>query len=159
VLVIMDFRISALPVTRFEGLFGRTDAELQHVRARRVIADRVPGFPCRVSLRDAEIGESVILLNFEHQPVDGPYAARHAIYVREGAEEARPEINEIPQMLRQRLISVRAWSAAGSLLEADVVEGDALPEAIRRLLAVNDVAYLHLHNAKAGCYAARVDRA
>jgi hypothetical protein len=155
----MDFRISALPVNRFEGLFGRTDAELERLRARRVIADRNPGFPCRVSLRDASVGESVLLLNFEHHPVDGPYAARHAIYVREHAREARPEVNEIPQVLSQRLISVRAWSAEGSLLGADVAEGDALPGTIRRFLNADSVAYLHLHNAKAGCYAARADRA
>jgi hypothetical protein len=153
----MDFRISALPLNRFEGLFGRTDAELERFRARRVIANRTPGFPCRVSLRDAAIGEPVLLLNFEHHPVDGPYAARHAIYVREHSQQARPEVNDVPQVLSQRLISLRAWSTEGTLLGADVAEGDALPGAIRRLLAVESVAYLHLHNAKAGCYAARAD--
>jgi Protein of unknown function (DUF1203) len=155
----MDFRIRGLPVAQFAGLFPLSDAELLQHHARRVVADRSPGFPCRVSLRDAAVGERVLLVNFEHLAVETPYRARYAIYVREQAADVQLTVNELPPVLNGRLLSLRAFNDAGMLLEADVAQDGELPQAIRRLLARRDVAYLHLHNARPGCYAARVERA
>jgi len=155
----MSFRISGLAAQEFSALFGMTDAELAARDARRVVADRYPGFPCRVSLVDAQPGESVLLVNYEHLPVPGPFRSRYAVYVREHATEARLGVNEIPPVLQHRLLSLRAFSEAGMLLDADVVEGKAISPALERLLAVPEVAYLHVHNARPGCFAARVDRA
>lgn len=154
----MSFRIVGLPAAPFAQLFSLSDAELRRHGAVRQVADRAPGFPCRVSLRDAEPGETVLLVHYEHQPADTPYRAGHAIYVRAGAEEARPAVGEIPEMLRRRLLSVRAFDTDGMMVEADVVEGKALEPLIERFFASPRVAYLHLHNAKPGCYAARVER-
>jgi hypothetical protein len=155
----MNFRISALPVEPFSGLFGLSDEELRRQGAVRRVADTKPGFPCRVSLEDAEPGETLILLNYEHLPVDSPYRSAHAIFVREGAKQAQPGVNEVPELLRRRLLSVRAFDAAGYLLDAEVTQGTALESVIEPMLARSDVAYLHVHNAKPGCYAARIDRA
>lgn len=155
----MNFKISALPAALFQPLFGQPEAVLEARGARRVVADRSPGFPCRVSLRDAAIGEPVLLVNYAHLPVASPYQSRYAVYVRERASEAHPEVNEVPEQLRRRLLSVRAFDGAGMLLDADVVEGEQLESSIERLLGDPRAAYLHLHNAKPGCYAARVDRA
>jgi len=155
----MSFRISGLAASEFSGLFGLSDAELAARNACRVVADRHPGFPCRVSLVDAQPGERLLLVNYEHLPVTSPYRSRYAIYVRENASEAQLGVNEIPQVLQHRLLSLRAFDAAGMLLDADVVEGAALVPALERLLAPPQVAYLHVHNARPGCFAARVDRA
>jgi hypothetical protein len=155
----MSFRISGLPAAPFAPLFALSDAELRRHGAVRRVADRTPGFPCRVSLRDADPGETVLLVHYEHQPADTPYRAAHAIYVREGAVEARPAVGEVPDVLRRRLLSARAFDAAGMMLDADVADGLALEPVVRRLLSRPGFAYLHLHNAKPGCYAARVDRA
>ena len=154
----MSFRIRALPAAPFAPLFALSDDELRDHRAVRCVVDQVPGFPCRVSLRDAALGETVLLVHHEHQPADTPYRAGHAIYVREGAAEARPEVDEIPEVLRTRLLSVRAFDAAHMLVAADVVDGPVLAPTIERFFADARVAYLHLHNAKPGCFAARVDR-
>ncbi|HUJ53893.1 MAG TPA: DUF1203 domain-containing protein [Steroidobacteraceae bacterium] len=155
----MSFRISGLAASEFSGLFGLSDAELAARNACRVVADRHPGFPCRVSLVDAQPGERLLLVNYEHLPVTSPYRSRYAIYVRENASEAQLGVNEIPQVLQHRLLSLRAFDPAGMLLDADVVEGAALVPALERLLAPPQVAYLHVHNARPGCFAARVDRA
>jgi hypothetical protein len=155
----MAFQISGLPAAQFAPLMTMTEAELAAHGARRVVADRRPGFPCRVSLCDAEPGESVLLLNHEHLPAAGPYRSRHAIYVRERAREARLQIDEVPESLRIRLLSVRAFDAAGMMLDADVVDGSGLETLIERLFEAAAARYLHVHNAKPGCYAARVDRA
>ena len=155
----MNFQISGLPLDRFAPLFALSDEELARHDAVRVTADRAPGFPCRVSLQDAEIGERLILLNYEHLPVSSPYRSRHAIYVRESATEARLEVNEVPAQLRSRLLSLRAFDDRGMMKGADVVPGTAIERAIEQLLQDPAVHYLHIHNAKPGCYAARVDRA
>jgi hypothetical protein len=155
----MSFRITGVRAEEFSSLMGMTDAQLAAHGARRVTADRHPGFPCRVSLIDAQPGETLLLVNYEHHSAPGPYRSRYAIYVREHAQDAQLAVNEVPEVLRRRLLSLRAFSATGELLDADVVEGAGLAAAIERLFTDPVVAYLHVHNAKPGCYAARVERA
>ena len=155
----MSFQVSALSEDLFAPLYGLSDAELTRRGIIRKTVDHRPGFPCRVSLADAEIGETVLLLNYEHQPANSPYRASYAIYVREGAKEARPQANEVPPVMRGRLLSVRAFDDAGMLADFNVVNGDAVEPVLERLLDNDRVAYLHVHNAGPGCYSARVDRA
>ena len=156
----MAFQIHALTPDDFKPLFQLSDAELQSQRARRVTATSSPGFPCRVSLEDAAMGETLILAWCTHHDADTPYRASHAVYVREGAVQARPAPDEIPAVLTRRPISVRAFNAGGDMVHADLAEGeDQLRTVIEALLDDAHVAELHLHNAKPGCYAARATRA
>jgi hypothetical protein len=154
----MSFRISALPKSEFEPLFGLSAEALAQRRAVRRVVTEKPGLPCRVSLADAEVGEEVILVHYEHQPAESPFRASHAIFVRLHAEEARPAIDEVPQALRSRVLSLRAFDAAGMMVDADLADGGALEPIVERMFANSEVAYLHAHYAKPGCYAARIDR-
>jgi len=155
----MNFRINALSRARFAHLFALSDLELTAQDAVRRVVDAKPGFPCRISLEDAEIGETVILAHYEHQPARTPFRASHAIYVRPGAEEARPAVGAVPDALRSRILSLRAFDEAGMLIDADLADGRELEPVVIRLLADPRVAYLQAHFAKPGCYAARIDRA
>lgn len=155
----MDFRISGLAPQPFAKLFSMDDGELARHRALRRIVDAKPGAPCRVSLEDAGPGEEVILVHHEHHAVDSPYRASHAVYVRRLAREAFDRVNEVPPALASRLLSVRAFDAAGLMVGADIAEGREIPALIARLFADPAAAYLHAHYARAGCYAARIDRA
>lgn len=155
----MNVRVSGLSVAPFMPLFGLSDSILAARGIVRRIADSRPGYPCRVSLRDADVGEPVLLMNYEHLPVNSPYRSSHAIYVREYALEAKPAVNEIPEVLQIRLLSVRALDDDGMMVDADVVEGTRLLSVAERYLADRHVRYLHVHNAKPGCFAARIDRA
>jgi len=155
----MGFMITALAAETFEKFFEMTEAELAQNLARRVIADATPGYPCRVSLQDAEVGEELLLLNHQHQPARTPYQASHAIFVRRGALQARPGKNEIPPSLRPRLLSLRGFTQAGMLSSADVVPGLELCGALERLFQDAAVSYVHIHNAKQGCYHACAIRA
>jgi hypothetical protein len=152
------FRFHALAAAPFAPLFDLPDHELARRGAVRRVADRMPGFPCRVSLRDASPGERVVLVHYEHQPAPSPFRASHAIYVREGARQARPEPGEVPEMLRSRLLSLRAFDAAGMMVDADVVEGRAVETLLERMLAGPATTYVHVHFARPGCFAARVER-
>jgi hypothetical protein len=155
----MDFRITGLAANRFSHLFGLSEAELARHRARRYTCDEKPGFPCRVSLEDAAPGEPVLLVNFEHLPVDSPYRASHAIYVGERDQPSFDEVNAIPPALLTRLLAVRGFDAAGMMLAAEVVEGRALVPLVQQYFDNDRIAYLHAHFARRGCFAARIDRA
>ena len=155
----MDFRIKGLEPAPFKPFFAMTDEELARHRAVRRVAVEKPGFPCRVSLEDTEPGVEVILLHYEHHRVDTPYRASHAIYVSAAAREAFDAVNVVPQALRDRYLSVRAFDAAGTMLDADLAEGSNLEAIIARFLGLTQVEYLHAHFARRGCYAARIERA
>jgi hypothetical protein len=155
----MSFRITGLSAAPFRHLYGLPDAELRAHGARRYVADESTGFPDRIELRDARIGESLLLVNYEHQPADTPYRASHAIFVLEGADKAFDAVDEVPDVLARRLLSLRGFSSDGMLLVADVVEGRDIRAAIQSFFANTNVAYIHAHNARQGCYAARIDRA
>jgi len=155
----MSFQIHALSPAQFEPLFAMPDDELTKVRASRMIADIKPGYPCRVSLTDAEVGETVMLVNYVHQPADSPFQSAHAIFIRENAKQAYPEIGIVPEMFADRLISIRAFDNRHFIVDADVINGSRLSESIPAILKDSKVEYLHLHNAKLGCYLARVTRA
>ncbi len=154
----MQFRYTGLDAGSFRGLFALSDDELAARGIRRVTADAKPGFPCRVSLEDAEPGETLLLLPFEHQPAASPYRSSGPIFVRETAAAAY-DGTAVPPVFAPRLLSVRAYDGNGFMVDADVTEGAGAESLFARMLAREDVAYLHVHNAKRGCYAGRVDRA
>jgi len=154
----MLFRISALPVDAFQGLFSLSDEALRERGAKRYVASHTPGFPCRVSLQDAAPGERVILLSYLHQPADSPYRSSGPIFVREEATQVMPEAGEVPGLLRLRTLSVRAYDARSLMIDGVLVEGPQLESAVSKLFANPRVEYLHIHYAGTGCYACRVDR-
>ena len=152
----MTFTISGLSPDPFIPLYGLDEADLAARGARRVVVDG-PGFPERIELRDAEPGETLLLVNFEHQPADTPYRSSHAVYVREGATE-RWTGNDVPDVMRRRLLSLRGFSSDGMMIDADVCDGADADRLIGRFFADPSVAYIHAHYARPGCFAARIDR-
>ena len=154
----MPFRVLGLSPDRFRPLFALPDERLHELGARRVFADD-PRMPCRVSMEHAELGEELLLVNFEHQPANTPYRATHAIYVRRAAERAFEAVDIVPEVLRTRLLAIRAFDAGHMMIDAEVCEGVEAADMFERFLANPQTSYLHVHNAKRGCYAARVERA
>lgn len=155
----MSFRIVGLPADTFTPLFGLPDEALAARGIVRVTADASPGYPDRIELRDADPGETLLLVNHVHHDVDNPYRASHAIYVREGASQPFDAVDTVPDCFTRRLLSLRAFDAQGMMVDADVVDGREAASAIERLFGRDDVEYLHAHYAKRGCFAGRVLRA
>jgi len=156
----MSFVVTGLPIEPFKPFFALSDAALAERRIVRRKVDAPRGFPCRVTLEDAQPGETVLLMNYEHQSADTPFRASHAIYVREGDHPTRRDVDAIPPAMAVRPhISLRAFDAEGMMVDAEVAPGAELPPVIERMLERQDVAYLHAHYAGMGCYAARIDRA
>jgi Protein of unknown function (DUF1203) len=154
-----SFRIVGLSAAQFQPLFSLDDNALVHKGARRMTVDAKPGFPCRISLEDAEIGEQVVLIPFAHHDVDSPYRASGPIFVREKAKEADLPVGGIPEVVSTRTMSVRAYDQNSMMIDGTVVPGPQIKAHIEKLFANPKIAYLHLHNAGAGCYSCRVERA
>lgn len=155
----MTFRVTGLPPGPFRPLFGLTDAELARRGVRRVVADADFGFPDRIEISDASPGESLLLLNYLHQPADTPYRSGHAIFVREREVAPTDLVGELPPAMLARPLSLRAFDGAGMMIDADLVDGAAAEALIGRLLAEPGVAYIQAHYARRGCYAGRIERA
>lgn len=154
----MNFQLRGLEPGQFEPLFALDEAALAARGMRWMRADAPVGFPCRISLEDAPVGEPVLLLPFTHQDSRSPYRASGPIFVRRGRAKAARILNELPPYLTLRPLSVRAYDAADDMVDAEVVDGAQAALLIERFLARDDVSYLHVHFARRGCFACRVDR-
>ena len=154
----MSFQLVGIPFEPFASLFSLPDRALAEIDAQRVVATEKPGYPCRVSLIDAEIGEELLLLPYEHQPARSPYRASGPIFVRKAARQRKLDPGVIPDYVSLRQMSVRAYDAAHLMIDAAVCEGKDAAATILEKFDNSNVAYIHLHNAKRGCFSCRVDR-
>ena len=153
----MTYRITGLDPAPFAPLFALPDEALASRGIIRMAVTDRPGFPCRISFDDAKVGGSVLLLNHASL-TEGPYAATHAIFVSEGAAQARFE-DAVPPALDRRILSLRAFDADHLMIDAALVQPGEADAAIRRLFENRSVTYIHAHNATRGCFAAAVERA
>jgi hypothetical protein len=155
----MSFIINGLRPEEFQPLFDLDEDALAARGIIRKIADAKPGYPCRVTLEDAEPGERVLLLNHVSHKVATPYRLAYAIYIREGARRAARYVDEIPPALSGRPIALRIFSADAMLVGADMAtDADRLRSAIDRIFDDPGAAYIHAHNAMHGCFAAEIRR-
>ena len=154
----MSFRIRGLSPETFAPLFDLSDGERAARTIQTLIADEPHSAPCRVSLKDAEPGERLILLSYQHQAAASPFRASGPIFVREAAHEAVAMIDEIPDAIARRTISVRAYDADAMMVEGVLSEGAELAPLLNQLIERPDVDVIHLHYARRGCYAALVER-
>ncbi|WP_262270593.1 DUF1203 domain-containing protein [Microvirga yunnanensis] len=155
----MSFRIRGLEAEPFAPLFEMADADLETLGAKRVYADEPDAFPCRVSLTRAAVGEELLLLNHAHQTTPtSPYRAAGPIFVSRSGRTGTYQ-GELAPMLRDRLLSLRAYDEQAFIVEAEVAEGAEVLRVIERFLADPRVAHVDAHFARRGCFGARIERA
>lgn len=155
----MSFRIRGLAPEPFAPLFSLEDDVLAARGIQRVTVDEPHSAPCRVSLTDALPGERLLLLAYTHQPAASPFRASGPIFVRQALEEPFNAVDQIPDAIARRTISVRAYDADAMMIEGDLVQGAELPPLLEQWLARPEVDVVHLHYARRGCYAALAERA
>ncbi len=155
----MTYTIDGLDPVAFARLFGLEEPELHARGIRRYRADTHPGFPCRVTLEDAQPGEPLLLLSHESRGGDTPYRARHAIFVREGATAAARFAGEVPPVMRERRLSLRGFDTEGMMVDALLTEPGEADAGLRRLFGNPIIVEVDAHNAVRGCFAARARRA
>lgn len=152
------FQIKALDASHFEPLFGLSKDELAEKNVMVYAVDAKPGFPCRVGLEDAAIGEEVLLLNYEHLSAETPFQSKGPIFVKRHARTADQDPNQIPQVLKGRPLSVRGYDRAGMMIDADVAQDESLEPMIQRIFGQDEIEFIQIHFARRGCYACRVER-
>jgi hypothetical protein len=130
-----------------------------HPSARVVVADAPDSYPCRRCLTDARVGERLLLLPYDPFPQSGPYTGAGPIFVHADGCQGFRFTGEVPGQLRRRLLALRAYDQACMMTSAEVVEGGELEGALGEAFAAADTAFVHLHYARPGCFACRVDRA
>ena len=155
----MSFVITGLDSDEFKPLVGLSDAALSERGVVRKTATAKPGFPCRITLEDAEPGESFLLMNYESHKAATPYRSAYAIYVRENAHAASVFANELPPVFRNRPIALRLFNEQGNLIGADMGINQELYAKIEKAFENSETAYIHAHNAMHGCFAAEIRRA
>lgn len=154
----MSFRIAGLDPALFTDVRMKPADILAAKGVERVRVQAAHSAPCRISLDDADIGESVLLLSYDHQPATTPYQQQGPIFVRE-ASARFDGVGIVPPALARRTLSLRGFDAAHMMIEADLIEGAHAHGLIARFFANPVVAYIHAHYARRGCFAARIDRA
>jgi uncharacterized protein DUF1203 len=154
----MGFVVTGLSPEPFRHLYGLSDAELATQGVKRYVTQANQNYPDRIEMRIAEVGEMVLLLNHLSMDKETPYRATHAIFVREGATETYRGENELPFIMSQKPMSLRAFDEVGMMIDGDVALGDEVTEVIERFFDNPEVSYIHAHNAGRGCYSGRVDR-
>lgn len=153
-----SFQLAGISHEPFEHLFQLSDDELRKLGAIRQVATEDFGLPCRVSLEDARAGEELLLLPYQHQPEDSPYRSSGPIFVRRNAKQRILAAGEVPEYITRRLMSVRAYDSAHMMVSATVCEGPVVGSEIERYFGDSDIAYIHLHNAKPGCFSCQAKR-
>jgi Protein of unknown function (DUF1203) len=154
----MSYVVRGLDPTPFRPLFGLSDEELAERSIVRMTVTQKPSFPCRVSLTDRDIGESVLLINHVSHDVANPYRASHAIFVTEGAEEAAQFVDKVPPVFETRVLSLRGFDRNGMMADALLAQPGEADAGIRKLFANPEIESIHAHNATRGCFSARIER-
>ena len=122
------------------------------------VADTFPGFPCRQCLRDADVGDEMILVSHDPFTRPSPYRSASPIFLHRYACEPPVDRRSIPPQLTGRQLSVRSFDDRAMMIDAAIVDGTDLALTIERLFTDKAAARLHVHNASRGCWAVTVER-
>jgi len=154
----MAYVVKGIDPAPYRALFGLTDEELAQQGVVRMTVTAKPSFPCRVSLTDRDLGESVLLLNHVSHEVANPYRASHAIFVTEGAEGPAEYVDQVPPVFETRVLSLRGFDREGMMADAILTQPGEADAGIRKLFANPEIATIHAHNATRGCFSAKIER-
>ena len=155
----MTYQITGIDPDPYRHLYGLSDEELASHGIVRMTVTAKPSFPCRVSLTDRDIGESVLLLNHVSHDVPNPYRASHAIFVTEGVQEPARYVDEVPPVFEPRVLSLRGFDKDGMMADAMLTQPGQADEGIRKMFANPQIETIHAHNAARGCFSAKIERA
>src|SRR5438093_3167217 len=152
------FRILPVPQSVADQIRAKRSDDHGNVGIQPTRTDEPRALPCRVCLEEASVGEELLL--FSYSPFERPVPYRNVgpIFVHASGCKPydRPAI--VPDLMRRRLLALRGYDAEHRMIECDIVEGAVLESLIERFFANPAVAYIHAHNARAGCFLCRIER-
>jgi len=114
-------------------------------------------YPCRRCLTRAAAGEHMLLLSYDPFTQHSPYAGPGPVYIHtEPCQRHRGAAGAMPAQVAGSLLSLRGYDERAMLVDADVVEAAQACARVRTLLD-DGAAFVHVHFARPGCFAFRVD--
>ena len=152
------FQILGIQPSEVQALLNLDATALKKQGISKIVVDEKPGYPCRISLQDAEIGEGILCFPYEHHSVNSPYRSSGPVFIRMQAPAAVLAKNEIPLMLRHRLLSLRVYNHEAMMIDAHTLEGKHLEKVIQDIFSNVESAYIQVHNAGPGCYNCQINR-
>ena len=118
------------------------------------------GNPCRHCLRDIPEGAGMLVLAYRPFPALQPYAETGPVFIcadpceRGGGRDLPDAMQETPDFLIKGYgFSDRIVYGTGAIVPTARIREEA-----GRILARDDVAYLHVRSARNNCYQCRIDR-
>ena len=122
-------------------------------------ADVAKGYgPCRVCLKTFNKGAEERILftynsfeNLSNLPLPSP------IYIHKNECKSFDE-NAFPPDLIDLPLLFEGYGVAGELVKREVVNKENIEHQIADIFALEDINYINIRNAEAGCFVARIDR-
>jgi hypothetical protein len=113
---------------------------------------------CRSCLELTRPGEGFLLLAHRPFAEPQPYAEVGPVFVHE--RECRPyeRHGEYPPEFPRANVVLRGYGEGGEIVDARLVLGQPVEEAISELFENPSIAYLHARNAAYGCFMFRIER-
>ena len=152
---------------KFVALATETARALQAVSAdangqapERDISDG-SAVPCRHCLSDVAAGEPFLILAHRPFPEAQPYAETGPIFLHAQACNRHEEGHDVPALfLSRERVLIRGYGADDRIVygTGQVITSAEIGAFARDLLAVPEVAYLHLRSASNNCYQCRIER-
>jgi Protein of unknown function (DUF1203) len=126
---------------------------------RRTVAPNTLA-PCRHCLRDALSGEEVLLGSYNLPGPTGVYWTPSPIWLHVKPCERYAAENHIAEIVRPRLVSVRAYDAEQMCLYdlGHAGDGESVDTALTTALDDPRTSFVNIHTAKPGCLLCRVER-
>jgi len=154
----MTFRCIAIRTDEAVRLRRATIDDFGHA-IQRLDLDRT--YPCRHCLREASGKTGMLLLSYQTPEPKSVYGQPTAVFLCAGDCERFERSDTIPDIVRNRLVSLRAFRGDGMMIydANELVEADGHDAAVRRIFARDDVAYINAHTAKPGCLLCHIERA
>lgn len=149
----LRFRISGIP----ESLAHRVRSTLRSPQyGHPAHVETATGYgPCRQCLKTFREGKEERIL-FTYQPFASPaLPAPGPVFIHREACHSYDALG-VPEELRSIPLAVESFGAAGELVERFRLGSRQIEEELERQMADPRVEYLHLRNAEAGCFIARV---
>ncbi len=122
------------------------------------VATEYPGYPCRQCLRDAEVGDELLLVSHDHFTKDTPYRSPSPIFLHREPCTPPEDLHELPTQLTERQLSVRSFDSDEMMIDATVIDGHDLHATIGRFFTAPQSHSIHVHNATRGCWAVTIQR-
>jgi hypothetical protein len=152
-----DYRIDAigsdyLDRIRASGVddFGNTVVTLVNESAK--------GTPLRCCLREAEVGEEVVLIAYQPARLGGPYMEVGPVFIHAERCDGYKTSGSYPEGFRHRQLLFRAYDIEGTQVDNKIADGIDAEAAIADLFSMSRVADVHARNVLAGCFMFKVHR-